>query len=180
VLSKVLVALVVVPVGVFLLTLVTDLVVALVVAVSVNGGAQFWDTGTWIKLRAAMIPGLAIVLLWYAPIAGYLILVSTWARRNLYLWAALPPFLLILIENRAFGTHYVTTYLMYRLTGVWKHFGTGVSLSAWHNGVPPIGPLLESVGATQAFTDIDLWAGLIVAGLLIFAGIRIRRFRDDT
>jgi ABC-2 type transport system permease protein len=180
VLSKVLVALVIVPIGVFLLTAVTDIVVAAVVAASVNGGGDFWDTATWLKFRAAMVPGLAIVLLWYLPIAGYLLLVSAWARRNVFLWAALPPFLAMVIENRAFGTHYLATFLQYRISGVWKFFGTGQSLSVWHDGMPPIGPLVESVGATRALADVDLWLGIAAAALLIFGAIRIRRYRDDT
>ena len=34
---------------------------------------------------------LASAVLWYLPIAGYLLLVSVWARRNAFLWAVLPP-----------------------------------------------------------------------------------------
>jgi ABC-2 type transport system permease protein len=180
VLSKLVVALVVVPIGVFVLTILTDLVVALVVGVGVSGGFQFWDTGTWIKLRAAMLPGLFIVMLWYAPIFGYLLLVSAWARRNVFLWAALPPFLLMLIENRAFGTGYVATFLQYRLAGVWRHFGgDSIDPDNWDRALN-IGSMFEAVGATRALTDADLWIGLLAAALLVFGAIRIRRYRDDT
>ena len=32
----------------------------------------------------------------------------------------------------------------------------------------------------KAFLNIDLWLGLAVAAVFIFAAIRIRRYRDDT
>lgn len=181
VLSKLLVALIVVPIGVFLLTIVTDLIVAAIVAIGVSGGFHFWDTSTWIKLRAAMVPGLFIVMLWYAPVFGYLLLVSAWARRNVFLWAALPPFLLLLIENRALGTGYVATFLQYRLSGVWRHFGGGgIDDPDTSDRLPDVGSMFEAVGATRALADVDLWLGLLAAALLVFGAIRIRLYRDDT
>jgi hypothetical protein len=33
---------------------------------------------------------------------------------------------------------------------------------------------------SRAFLNIDLWLGLAVAAVLLFAAIRIRRYRDDT
>jgi hypothetical protein len=30
------------------------------------------------------------------------------------------------------------------------------------------------------FSDIDLWLGLAVTAALVFAAIRLRRYRDDT
>jgi ABC-2 type transport system permease protein len=170
-----------VPIGVFLLTSLTDLVVAAIMGVSMHG-ASVWDTWTWLTLRAAMIPGLAILLLWYVPIAGYLILVSAWARRNVFLWAVLPPLLLIMIENRAFGTSYLFTFVQYRLLGVWKYFGDHGAFSpdVWTGRTPSLGQLFETVGATRALSDIDLWLGIAVGIALAYGAVRIRRYRDDT
>ncbi|MEZ5459666.1 MAG: hypothetical protein R3E65_10305 [Steroidobacteraceae bacterium] len=38
-----------------------------------------------------MLLGTLIAALWYAPIAAALLLISAWARRNVFLWAVLPP-----------------------------------------------------------------------------------------
>jgi len=180
VLSKLLTALVVVPVGLFLLTLVTDLIVAGIMAISVPGAADIWDTGAWLKFRAAMIPGLALVLLWYSPIAAYLLLLSAWARRNVFLWVSLPPVVLLILENRVTGTHYIGTFLQYRVAGIWHYFGTGSGFSDWGRGIPEIGSLFETIGATRAAMDADLWLGILAAALLTFAAVRIRHYRDDT
>jgi ABC-2 type transport system permease protein len=147
---------------------------------SVQGGGAIWDTIAWLKFRAAMIPGLLLVLLWYSPIAAFLLLLSAWARRNVFLWVSLPPLLLILIEDRSLGTHYVATFLQYRRAGIWHYFGSGKEFSAWHDGMPGFASLFQTVGATRAVMDADLWLGVAAAALLTFAAIRIRRYRDDT
>jgi ABC-2 type transport system permease protein len=127
-----------------------------------------------------MIPGLLVLLLWYTPIAAYLLLLSAWARRNVFLWASLPPLVLMLVENRATGTHYVSTFLQYRVSGVWKYFGSGRGFDDWDTGMPTLAALIQHVGATRAWMNADLWLGVLIAALLTFAAIRIRRYRDDT
>jgi ABC-2 type transport system permease protein len=173
-------ALVVVPIGVFLLSLVTDVIVGSIMMATVRGASAIWDTGAWLKFRVAMIPGLALVLLWYAPIAAYLLLISAWARRNVFLWASLPPVLLMIVEDRSTGTHYIATFLHYRLAGIWRYFGSGRGFDDWNNGMPALGALLEHVGATRVLMNADLWLGVLMAAVLTFAAIRIRRYRDDT
>jgi ABC-2 type transport system permease protein len=178
VLSKLLTALVVVPVGVYVLTLITDLIVGAIMLAAVPGASEIWDTLAWLKFRAAMIPALLLLMLWYSPIAAYLLLLSAWARRSVFLWVSLPPLVLMLIENRATGTHYVATFLQYRLAGIWRFIASGEDFSAWHNGMPDFASLLQT--ATRAAMDADLWLGVLAAALLTFAAIRIRRYRDDT
>ena len=65
-----------------------------------------------------MVYGLTVHALWYAPIYGWLLLVSAWARRATFLWAALP----FARDRRsceriAFGTTYFGYMLKYRLMG---------------------------------------------------------------
>jgi len=51
---------------------------------------------------------LTVHALWHAPIYGWLLLVSGWARRAAFLWAALPLFAIGIIEKIVFDTsHFV-------------------------------------------------------------------------
>ena len=43
------------------------------------------------QMPLIMLYGLAVHALWYAPLYGWLLLVSAWARRTPFLWAVLPP-----------------------------------------------------------------------------------------
>jgi ABC-2 type transport system permease protein len=183
VLSKVLVALVVEPLGVFVLTALTSLVVSAVLVVRAHMGNipfAFWDTGTWVRVQMFSLLTTVIAGLWYAPILGYLMLVSAWARRNVQLWVLLPPLVAIFLEWRAFGTQHLWHVLRYRLTGPWP--------PAFQNTFSQLGGPASTSGGTAfssssilaIFGNVDLWLGLAVAALLIAGAIRIRRYRDDT
>jgi ABC-2 type transport system permease protein len=189
VLSKLLVALVVVPLGVFVAAIVTDVLQRWVwdirYALGLVGGPEFiWDTLAWAKVEAFMLLVLALAVLWYAPIAAYLMVISAWARRNAFLWAVLPPVILTVVERIAFGTRYVTDLLLYRLGGVWFDLWNnfrghgGPDSSFWKQHTFP--SAFDMVSFRDLFTNVDLWLGLIVAAALVYAAIRIRRYRDDT
>jgi ABC-2 type transport system permease protein len=185
VLSKVLVALVVEPLAVFVLTALTSLVVCAVFIVRLHLGNipfAFWDTGTWVRVQLFTLLATLIASLWYAPIVGFLMLVSAWARRNVQLWVVLPPLVAIFLEWRAFGTQYFWHMLRYRLNGPWP--ASFQSAFAQMNGPGTLpgaaGKAFSASSMLTVFGNVDLWLGLAVAALFLVAAIRIRRYRDDT
>ncbi len=194
VLSKVLVALVVVPLGVFTVAMVTDLLYAEVwnlrCTLGLATGPKFlWDMGAWARIEALIVSILGVAALWYAPVAGYLLLVSAWARRNAFLWAVMPPWILAVVERIAFGTDYVRSLLLGRLGGVWYQIGTHMAASAKAAGLSSPDPhwkltvlpsLFGMVDFPALLADVDLWIGLIFAAGFVYAAIRLRRYRDDT
>ncbi|NDB25158.1 MAG: hypothetical protein EB021_06885, partial [Gammaproteobacteria bacterium] len=76
VLSKAFTALVVVPVWIWLLSLVMGLLVFVVVALKVGGTPLAplgnFHVGTWFALQATLLLNLLVAALWYAPIAAWL------------------------------------------------------------------------------------------------------------
>jgi ABC-2 type transport system permease protein len=188
VISKLLVAVVVVPLGVYLTAMVCGVLFQTIWSVRTAFGALpkiavGWDTVAWLKVQALMLYGLLVSMLWYAPMAAFLLLVSAWARRNVFLWAALPPLIAIIIERVAFGTRYIGSLLEYRSwSGLWNALLsepiTGDSVG--HGRVYSLAKLFDNVTMSRAFLNIDLWLGLAVAAGLVFAAVRIRRYRDDT
>lgn len=182
VLSKVLVALLVVPLGVFALGLLLSLVFTGIWQVNAAFGRvppiPGWDMLGWLKAEIALLVCLAVAVLWYAPFAAYLLLVSAWARRTPFLWAVLPPVVAQLVEHFTFDTHYVRDLLIYRIHGIWPtlfghmHVGRGRAFA--------LSSALDQLNLKAALSDIDLWLGLAVAAALVFSAARIRRYRDDT
>ena len=65
------------------------------------------DWGDWLQLQGLLLYTTIATVLWYAPYAAYLMLVSAWARRSVFAWAVTPPLLVALIERVVFGTTYV-------------------------------------------------------------------------
>ena len=164
VLSKLFVALVAVPLWSWALSLVVGLVVFGVVAAQVSGtpaaGLGTWHGGTWLTVQASLLGKLAIGVLWYLPVAGWLLLVSVLAKRAPFLWATLPFLVLSLAERIALGSNVVGALVAQRLFG----FSEEVSLMSEF-------PLLASPG---------LWIGVAVGAALVYAAIRVRRRSDDS
>ena len=183
VLSKLLTALVAVPLGVFVLAIATHFAFTVIweARVALGSAPAFttWDTLSWIRLELAMLLMLGIAVLWYAPLAAYLLLVSAWARRSPFVFATLPPVLAPLLERIAFNTHYLGNFVNYRTFGIW---GTLFP----HHDAPQrlhphsLGEVLDQLHFGAAYTDLDLWLGVLAAAGLLFAATRIRRYRDDT
>lgn len=171
VLSKLLVAMVVVPLGVYLIGLAANLLMFGVLrarfqADPVLGQALRLEPGAWLRLNLHLLTTMIILSLWYLPFAAYQLLVSAWAKSSIAAWTLLPPIALALAESFVFGTHYVRQTLLVR-TVPGMILNDGVSMSGGEKLLP-------------ALADPSLWIGIAVAVLLVYAAIRVRRYRDDT
>jgi ABC-2 type transport system permease protein len=106
--------------------------------------------------------------LWYAPLYGYLLLVSAWARRVPFLWAILPPFAIYAVEKVAFNTSHFAAWLAYRFMGPEA------------STVTPGSTLMDVMAAltpTQFFSTPGLWIGFAFAAIFLAAAVRLRRYR---
>jgi ABC-2 type transport system permease protein len=107
--------------------------------------------------------------LWYAPIYGWLLLVSAWAPRAPFIWAFLPPFVIWGVEKIAFRTSHFLAVLQYRLTGPQSSTtAPGATLM----------DMLSALTAVQFFSTPGLWIGLAIAATFLAAAARLRRYRE--
>jgi ABC-2 type transport system permease protein len=192
--SKLLVAMVVLPLAVWALAAVTHVAVSLVFAAHSAFGQLpqhlvAWNTLTWLRVEFLLLIGVILGALWYAPITGYYLLVSVLARRNAVMWALGIPVLAPLLERIVFGSHYIWTFIAYRSLGIWGILANHGDLKFLrdqsaegnsHFHVQPIDAFLGELHFRAAFLAPDLWLGLIAAAVMIYAATRIRRYRDDT
>jgi len=138
-----------------------------------------WDGPTWLKIQASFLLLLASAILWYLPILTYLMVVSVWARRNAFLWAVLPPVSILAIEGLILQSHNFGNFLGRRFIGMFQilQASSGKMFGDENEGIVTVGEVLKSV--TAVFTHYETWAGVLAAAAMIFAAIRIRRYRDD-
>ena len=111
VLSKASIPLLVLPPLTFVITVATQLIM-LVVSTSVllvHGLATTPGTA-WSPLEQSLILlyGFVALALWHAPLYGWLLLVSSWARRATFLWAVLPLLLISALEKIALNSTSIT------------------------------------------------------------------------
>jgi ABC-2 type transport system permease protein len=182
--AKMLVALVVVPLGVFALALVAQLLFTAILGARVLVGTLppvfTWNTYEWARTEIVMLLVTVLAVLWYAPLAGYLLLMSAWVRRGPILWSTLPLVLGPVLEWVAFGTRHLMDFINYRINGVWWLLGVEHTHLITKHEVRPVGTALEVLNVRGVLTSIDLWLGLAVTVALAYAATRIRRYRDDT
>jgi ABC-2 type transport system permease protein len=183
VLAKVLVALVVVPLGAFVLGAATDIVASTILSIRLHGVPMIgmflrWDSLAWLETQQFVLAALVALLAWYAPVGAYLLVVSAWAKRSSFLWVVGPPSAAMLIEWLLFRTHYVTRFLGYRLSSA-----RALSYPYQYTGVEPtVGGhpgMFDSARPLSAFTNVDMWLGLVAAAALVYLAIRIRRHQSE-
>jgi len=186
VLGKVFTALAVSGVIVIAVTLATQLLVLLIATVLLMiGGVSpgpLWSNVDAFQLTVALIYAQIALALWYAPVAGWLLLVSAWAKRVTILWAVLTPIAIMLFERVAIGTHYVSDLLAYRLReGAMTAFvRRSRDADVVIGGVNSIAPreIFDALNPVGFFTNPWLWVGLVVAAGFIAAAIWMRRYRE--
>lgn len=166
--AKLLVGLVVVPLCAWLLSVVVHLVSAGIMALlhvnfSMVQGFAFFDV--WLTAQVRLLAVVALVMLWYAPVATYLLLASVLARRTPMMLATLPLVLPVMGEQLFFQTHYFAGFLGHRLLPGLQLFRAtspqGLDVRSW-------------------LADPALWLGLVAAAGMLYIVVRMRRYRDDT
>jgi ABC-2 type transport system permease protein len=110
---------------------------------------------------------MTVHVLWYAPMYAWLLLVSGWAKRAAFLWAALPPLAIFAIERIAFHTKHFANLMQYRLMGPQGFDMGGTGSHGAH-------PMMHSGLGTFLLTP-GLWNGLILAAIFLAAAVRLRR-----
>ena len=132
----------------------------------------FWTQIPWFQVELTLLYGLSTLTLWYAPLYGWLLLVSSWAKRAPFLWAVLPPLAVCVLEKIAFDTSNFASMLSYRIHGGFSEaFDVGVEHPMRH--LPPIDPV-------QFLSAPGLWVGLVFAAAFLAAAVWMRRYREPT
>ncbi|MGI8841877.1 MAG: hypothetical protein ACR2F8_14020 [Caulobacteraceae bacterium] len=176
VLAKASVPMLILPVIVFGVVVAMQLVMLLLGAVILPmhgvSAANLWAHAPVLRDLPGLAYALIALALWYAPIWGWLLLVSGWARRAPFLWAVLPPLALCIVEKIAFDTTSLFSLLKYRLGGFTEAFTV--------NG-PGGGPFGAPQPDPMGFLGTPgLWEGLAVAAAFLAAAVWQRRYREPT
>ena len=119
---------------------------------------------TWIALLNHLVVGHG---LYYAPFYGWFLLVSAWARRAPFLWAALPLLAIGAVEKIAFNTSHFAAMLGDRLGGDPGVVGFPVDSLSMDR--------LTHLGLLQFLISPGLWIGLVITALFLFAAVQLRR-----
>lgn len=190
VLSKLFCGVVLLPALSLIAFAITQLFVLIVasIALALAGGSPgaLWSPGGIVSNWVFILYVLVSCALWYAPFIGYLLLVSAWAKRAVFLWSIM-PFIVMHAEWLLPGPNVLIPLVINHFTGyAFAAFDlTGIAdpndESAFMNWFQDqaLNPLMfADVGGF--LSEPALWVGLLIAALFVTAAIFMRRYRDDS
>ena len=173
VLAKASIAIVVIPLLTFVITVAMQLVMLLLGSVVLLGSGlsvtPLWAEVSLLRMSLVLLYHLLGVHgLWYAPIFAWLLLVSAWARRAPFLWASLPLLAICMVEKLAFDTSHFAALLGHRMSG-----GAEAVVSTARG--MPLDPMTQMTPGAF-LSSPGLWIGLAVAAAFLAAAARLRRY----
>jgi ABC-2 type transport system permease protein len=191
VLSKLLTAVIVVPLVTFAIVVATQLLVLINVSIWVNirGGSPghlIWAAMPFADNWTAMLMLLIALPLWMSPFVGWFLFVSAFTKRSPLLVAALPIVLLPILEKLFFGSA-VTADAFFVRSIKMPLFANIDNMELLFQEGEDIARLADAELSLIGLMDVggflanpQLWLGLVVCGLFTAAAVYVRRYRDDS
>jgi ABC-2 type transport system permease protein len=136
---------------------------------------------TW----AAVLTVLLAVPIWLAPLLGWFLFISAWAKRGPFLRAVLPIAILPILEFIVFkswnlGLAILTRLRLETMPIFDLGFHQGFDEDDLHSMLSENISLVSLLDIGKFLTSVEVWAGLLVCGLFVTAAIYMRRYRDDS
>jgi ABC-2 type transport system permease protein len=170
-LSKATVPLAVLPLVTFAIIIATQFVMLLWTSVLLMthhmSPASTWTNVPFLQGCLILLYGLVAIALWHAPIYGWALLVSGWARRATFLWAVLPLLAIGFFEKITFGTSHFASMLKNRLLGFAPE---AFAFNPHSIDCPQLTPL-------KYLSTSGLWLGLLFGAAFLAAAVWQRRYR---
>ena len=189
VISKLMVAVIVIPLVTFVAIAVTQILSLIFASIWLkaeggNAGLLIWQSLDLIDIWGGTFIFVMALPIWLSPFVGWYLFVSAWAKRMPLLVAFLPYFILPMIEKIVFGTGILADAFFERTASL-PLFSIGDNTFAMFELEDM--PYYESMISLLGIIDVgkflispSLWGGLLVCGLFTTAAIYVRRYRDES
>lgn len=191
VLSKLLTALIVIPLVTFVAIAVTHVLVLAASSIwlgvrGANAWHLLWTAAPFLDNWLATVVFLLALPLWLSPFVGWFLFVSAWTGRSPLLVAFLPILVLPMLEKSLIGTGVLAEAFFVRTASLPLFRGMdtadflfmdGDNVALAEGATVSLLPLMD---LSRFFGSASLWLGLVVCGLFTAAAIYVRRYRDDS
>jgi ABC-2 type transport system permease protein len=175
VLAKASIPLIILPLLTFTITVAMQWLMLLVSSAVVLAGGQsvrmLWTNLSFMRMSMLLLYHILTAhTLWPAPIYCWLLLVSGWARRATFLWAALPVVAIAGVEQIAFRTRHFATLVGSRL------IGDVPTVASTSHDMFPTNPMTH-IAPGNFLSNPGLWIGLAIAAIFLATAVRLRRYQ---
>jgi ABC-2 type transport system permease protein len=187
VISKLLTALLVIPLVAIAAIIATHLVNLVVISIWLSGkggdaGLMIWGS---VPLLDNWLGALIVILcgaIWMSPFAGWFLFVSAFTKRSPLLMAFMPLVVIPLLEGILLRSSVFAETVLGRGGIPLFHsmdFEAVFDEEEWRV-TEDVGSLLTHIDLATFFSTPSLWAGIVVCGLFVTAAIYVRRYRGES
>lgn len=188
VISKLLTAVLVIPLTAFAFVVVTHLLNLILWSIwlSIQGGDAghlLWSAAPLFDNWAATLIITVAMPLWLSPLIGWFLFVSVFTRRSPLLIAFLPMFVVPMLEKMVSSTSLFWDAIFVRSVRPPLFKGIDVSRIFDEDNfqiAADTASLLAKIDLARFLSSPSMWLGLVVCGLFTTAAIYIRRYRDES
>jgi ABC-2 type transport system permease protein len=143
---------------------------AVVLASGMSVG-ELWRHLSIIQMWSLLLCHFATAhVLWPYPVYCWLLLVSGWAKRAVFLWAALPVLVIGGFERMTFHTFHFAEIVGGHLIG-------NAPVMDMAEGGMGLDPLTTHVTMGRFISSPGLWIGLVLSAVFLAAAVRLRRYQ---
>ena len=196
VMSKVTLALVVAPLISIGVGIISSFVMLMIIGIvmafqGVNFLGALFSNGDFYLTPLRLIGMWPVYVLWAIPTVGWLLMVSAWARSKVFLWAVGMPILGLIVLKMAdyvfklnldmeWISHNIVTRVLGGLfPGIWVAFQDGTRFVNMNQFQQSSDMGSGFTHAWMSLMDVGMWGGVVAGALMIFAAIKLRRWRDE-
>ncbi len=179
ILAKLLMSILGTPIIFLTIAIVGQLIIAVIFSVIVifQGGPvlELWPLGAMIEGWFALAVHFISYMFWALPIFAWIMLVSAYANRMPFLFAILPPVVLIVLENIFFDSQSLARWLGLHLGG-WMEKGmrfTDTIAGPRELHAQSMETVLSAF--TYSLGNGHMWLGILVAGALFYGTVELRK-----
>ncbi len=187
VLSKLAVALIIIPLVYAGVADLTTLLMAFIISVRASSfiGGALWHADAWLQLQGLWLYLIVVTAIWYLPLSAYLLVISAWAKRAVMLWSLLPPLALMLAERLFLGTHVIAQMLLRRLSLPADAFNVNPGSAAWvttvvdHDTIRTPSSIWSFLNLGGFLSSPETWIGAAAGVALVLCAIQLRMRRSE-
>jgi len=183
VLVKLAVPVIIAPLIYLAVTAVAQVLVALLLSIIVlaQGGSFFdmWPLGLMVQVWFSSVGSAILFAFWAMPLAAWVLFVSSFAERMPFMWAALPPVLIVVVEalflDSGMFAQWFITHIGGWVDGGWIDNGYQVDVDGPREMLMQLtgGSFINTFVATLG--NIQFWIGLIIAAGFTYGAIHMRK-----
>ncbi len=140
-----------------------------------SSGVTIWASSNLFSVVFNSLFALVVASLWLAPIWGWLMLASSWAKKVAFLWGLLPIFMLSMAELYVFHSSRFIELLVERVG-----YAFVILLSNMESLVKEDMLDGHSMHWYEVFANMEFWGGLVVSAVFLAGAVFTRRHRDES